>query len=72
MQETDPEFCCEGPGHTNSCVNKTLTVMYYELECFLICVQNGLPVPPNIIELIYEIIKQNEINKSERFPRDYH
>ena len=27
---------CEGPPHTNTCIiEKTLTVMYYELDCFL-------------------------------------
>jgi hypothetical protein len=67
MQETDEESSCEGPGHTNSCViNKTLTVMYHELELFLIRVQNGLFVPPDIRELMIEIMKQNEINESKR------
>ena len=61
---TESGFCCGGPGHTNTClINKTLITISYELDCFLARVQNGLPVPPNIIEIMYQIIKQNEINE---------
>jgi hypothetical protein len=35
--------------------------MYYELDSFLARVENGMPVPAEILELMHEIIKQNEI-----------
>ena len=60
-------ICCSRPGHTNRClINKTLVTIHYELDCFLARVQNGLPVPPDIIEIMYNIIKQNEINEKSR------
>jgi len=66
-REEDSEFCCDGPGHTNTClINKTLVTIYYELDVFLARIQNGLFIPPDIIELMYEIIKQNAINESRR------
>ena len=60
-------ICCRVPGHTNRClINKTLVTISYELDCFLARVQNGLPVPPDIIEIMYNIIKQNELNEKSR------
>jgi hypothetical protein len=47
-------------------VNKTLEVMACELDCFLARVQNGLDLPPFIIEIMTEIVKQDEINKRLR------
>jgi hypothetical protein len=59
-------ICCGGPGHTNRCLmNKTCITLYYELDCFLARVQNRLPVPPDIIEIMYKIIKQNEVNEKQ-------
>lgn len=67
MKKADPEFCCDGPGHTNALlmclINKTLDVMSWELDCFLARVQYGLAVSPYIIEVMREIIRQDEINK---------
>ena len=34
-REEDSEFCCDGEGHTNTClINKTLVTIYYELDVF--------------------------------------
>jgi hypothetical protein len=65
-RETDPNFCCSGGdfGHANDCIIiKILHVVGCELDCLLARVQNGLTIPPNIIEIMREIIRQNEINQ---------
>ena len=66
-RETDSEFCCDGPGHTNQCLtDKTLEVMSCELDCFLARVQNGLRLTDFIRGIMIEIIKQDEINQRAR------
>jgi len=68
-RETGSEFCCSGGdfGQTNGCIiNKTLNAAGHELDCLLARVQNGLTLTPFLREVMFEILKQDEINERAR------